>query len=545
LLYDFDYEIDRISLVQSLLLMTYWYETPDDQKDTWHWMGVAISLSHTIGLHRDPKNSNMDTKRKHLWKRIWWSCFMRDRLVALGMRRPTRIKDEDYEMPMLEMEDFELDPLPDDVTCLPADCTSIRDPEQQRQLAVMCIQKAKLCFTISHVLQTQYSVLNNDHGAQGPDGSTRTTMMLLPRKSKSEPCEVEQCDTELSEWILGLPECAVYRTPESAEASAGSECLILNRALLLMVYYTALSALHRPQVLPSGPQAWPLRDQAPSEASSLQETSRKKVRQAASEITRIAQELSTFDMVRFLPTTGVTVLLPAVIIHLLDIKSHQEDVRNASLAGFCQCMHVMQKLRDIYSAADYATQFLEAAIRKAGIQAPLKSYTEKRRNLSVVVPARTMQPDSTLTPPPDSDLIDASANVGAAAIAGTVNDTNIAQKLNTFLASSPPDSDSHTLTTLNTDPLSMTSTDPTATSRGDSLAKIIGMEDLDDSFENLIDFGEDGGFVAFEEGGMQLQGESSGFMVDMDWMKDGALGKEFGWGSAGLDWRLDDEVLNV
>ena len=88
-LYDFDYEVDRVSLVQSLLLMTYWYETPDDQKDTWHWMGVAITLAHTIGLHRNPEKSNMEPSKKKLWKRVWWSCFMRDRLVALGMRRPT------------------------------------------------------------------------------------------------------------------------------------------------------------------------------------------------------------------------------------------------------------------------------------------------------------------------------------------------------------------------------------------------------------------------------------------------------------------------
>ncbi|CRK15197.1 hypothetical protein BN1708_017356, partial [Verticillium longisporum] len=97
LLYDFDYESDRLVLVQALLLMTYWYETPDDQKDTWHWMGVAISLAHTIGLHRNPATTSMPLRKQKLWKRIWWSCFMRDRLVALGMRRPTRIKDEDYD----------------------------------------------------------------------------------------------------------------------------------------------------------------------------------------------------------------------------------------------------------------------------------------------------------------------------------------------------------------------------------------------------------------------------------------------------------------
>lgn len=63
---------------------------------------------------------------------------------------------------------------------------------------------------------------------------------------------------------------------------------------------TTVSALHRPQVLPSAPAPWP----AKNNAVELQEVSRRKVRQAASEITRMAEELIEFDLVRYLPTTG-------------------------------------------------------------------------------------------------------------------------------------------------------------------------------------------------------------------------------------------------
>jgi hypothetical protein len=33
---------------------------------------------------------------------------MRNRLVSLGMRRPTRIKDDDYDVSILTFEDFEI-----------------------------------------------------------------------------------------------------------------------------------------------------------------------------------------------------------------------------------------------------------------------------------------------------------------------------------------------------------------------------------------------------------------------------------------------------
>jgi len=107
---------------------------------------------------------------------------MRDRLVALGMRRPTRVKDEDYDVPMLTEDDFEVQALSDDINVISSECTLIRDVEAQRQLAQMCIAKAKLCLCISHVLSAQYSVLVKCQGMQGHEGNTRSSVMLFPKK---------------------------------------------------------------------------------------------------------------------------------------------------------------------------------------------------------------------------------------------------------------------------------------------------------------------------------------------------------------------------
>ncbi|XPS74793.1 hypothetical protein M3J09_006907 [Ascochyta lentis] len=463
ILYDFDYESDRVSLVQALLLLTYYYETPDDQKDTWHWMGVATSVAHTIGLHRNPDNTNLDTKRVKLWKRIWWSTYMRDRLIALGMRRPTRIKSEDFDVPMLTLDDFEIAPIPDSVTCIPADCRVARDVDVQRQLAIMCIEKARLCLCISHVLSKQYCVLNNNHGLQ----NDRTTMMLLPKKLDPATSEVKTCDEELQKWVNELPEEAKYTDKPSGEAA-----IDLARSLLHMVFFTTLSALHRPQVLPNS-QGGP----APSKAdveSDILDASRRNVRRAASAITSIAQRLDTSGLVKYLPTTGVTVLLPAIIIHLLDIKAPEEETRRSSLRGFCQCMAVMGKLRDLYAAADYSVAFLEAAIRKAGIHVaptsmPASSIPKTNPVTSVedlVDAGRRLdmannsnngntiqrQPRSTLTPPPDAGTTYMAILEKMPGHEPNVTDEEVARRLETFLASTPPDSDhehhDHTMTSI-------------------------------------------------------------------------------------------------
>ncbi|RYP08009.1 hypothetical protein DL764_002155 [Monosporascus ibericus] len=359
LLYDFDYESDRLVLVQGLLLMTYWYETPDDQKDTWHWMGVAISLAHTIGLHRNPAGTNMSSRKKSLWKRIWWCCFMRDRLVALGMRRPTRIKDEDFDVPMLEEGDFEIESLAEGIQIIGDDCTLMRDISMQQELALLCIEKAKLCLCISHMLKAQYSVLIRDKAK--PDNTTNSTMMLFPNKQLDNVDSVKNCDVELVAWLKLLPACCQYRPLTCLDIRNGRSTVAVQRNLLHMVYYTTVSALHRPQFLPSSPM------HAPQTSAQVQELSRMRVRDAATQITRMVSEMHTLRLERYLPTTGVTVVLPAMIIHLLEMKSPLPQTRESALHGFRQCMTVMEKLRDSYSAADYAVGFLDAALRKASI----------------------------------------------------------------------------------------------------------------------------------------------------------------------------------
>ena len=393
LLYDFDYEVDRISLVQSLLLMTYWYETPDDQKDTWHWMGVSLSLAHTIGLHRDPGNSRMDLRRQRMWKRIWWSTYTRDRLIALGMRRPMRVKDDDCDVPMLTLDDFEFHSFSPEIVQMVGDSEILQNVSHQRELALMFIEKARLCLCVSHVLSAQYSVLSHKFG-----GTMETTMMLVPKKSTAETFEVRRCDQELEDWVANLPVETQYSPSGGSKLSEANEVLHSHRALLKMVYLTTSSALHRPQVLPAIP--------FPSTDAELQEMSRNKVRFAAVEITSIAHDLHTLDLTRFYPTTGVTVLLPAVIIHLLDIKSSDPAVRMTSLQRFYQCMRILQRLREIYASADFATSFLEAAIRKAGIQltvAPQDVQSSRsRKTTSSNDPFDVFSRVNALTPPPDS-----------------------------------------------------------------------------------------------------------------------------------------------
>ncbi|KAG5790026.1 hypothetical protein H9Q69_010920 [Fusarium xylarioides] len=70
-LYDADYERDRITLVQSMLLMGWYWAGPDDiSKNMFYWSQSAITVAQNFGLHRSMENSRLSISEKRLRRRI-------------------------------------------------------------------------------------------------------------------------------------------------------------------------------------------------------------------------------------------------------------------------------------------------------------------------------------------------------------------------------------------------------------------------------------------------------------------------------------------
>lgn len=50
--FDADLEPDKLDTITGIFLMSFWWEKPDDQQDSWHWLGIATSLAQSLGIHR-------------------------------------------------------------------------------------------------------------------------------------------------------------------------------------------------------------------------------------------------------------------------------------------------------------------------------------------------------------------------------------------------------------------------------------------------------------------------------------------------------------
>ncbi|OQV09524.1 Fungal specific transcription factor domain-containing protein [Cladophialophora immunda] len=105
-LFDADYEANPVATVQALCLLTLWCGGPLDQKDTWHWLGVAVGIAQSLGMHRCMRYSNIDQCHQRLWKRIWWSLYIRDIHAAAALGRPPHINNVFCDVECVEDEDF-------------------------------------------------------------------------------------------------------------------------------------------------------------------------------------------------------------------------------------------------------------------------------------------------------------------------------------------------------------------------------------------------------------------------------------------------------
>ncbi|OAP62149.1 hypothetical protein AYL99_04352 [Fonsecaea erecta] len=371
LLYDFDWDVDRIALIQALLLLNYWYVSENDPKDPWHWLGVCISLATSIGLNQPFTHTQTDPKTRALWRRIWWTCVHRDRIISISMRRPMRIRDEDIRLPPLQMLDFESEPIHSAIVSL-KDNAFLTHRNVRSMLAEMYIAKVKLLLFIGRILQCFYHL-------RGFGGSTsESTMLYTPQRSEVNGEQYLELQRDLDQWYRDLPpSCWLVTSNSSVDPDPSTaDSLLVHRSVLRMLYLMASEALNRPQSLSRRPSG-----------SGNSPTS--KVKEAAEKIAEMIETLQERDLVKVLPPLSVSFLLLALASFLVDIKTKGQSVGALPGRQFHICIRALLRLREIWPIADAACFLIGQMITKhqvgkismPGVQPALMDAKEAPSNL--------------------------------------------------------------------------------------------------------------------------------------------------------------------
>ncbi|KAH8816531.1 hypothetical protein F5884DRAFT_226684 [Xylogone sp. PMI_703] len=354
LLYDFDADDDRFSVVQALILMSYWYESDNSQKDTWFWSSLSFSMAQALGFPAvsnevvSPIHLGSDPRRNRLWKRMLWSSFCRRAIAALGMRRHLKREMTEWDLPDLCIDDFDLEPLPSHLVESLGDCSCLESGEYYKEIAIMCLAKNTLCQHLTEILECQFS----DEARRGE--VMETTMILAPIPSSSE--KISQYDAVLSSWLADLPSWLVYDIVVD-DGLSNNRVIRLHAAFLKLLYFTTLITLHRPNIRQcSSP---------PSSGSHDSSTlSWYKTEIATDEITRVVSWLQQFNLTRFLPLTAVTALLTAAFCSLQQTTALDDNLRVSSGTRLYYCTVVLQSLKDVHVAASIILSILSRSIAR-------------------------------------------------------------------------------------------------------------------------------------------------------------------------------------
>lgn len=220
-LYSLDVERDNLVLVQTLLLMSYWRGDAGEDKDAWHWSGLAISLAAGLGLHRQ-LNTRLTRRQETLRRRCWWSCVLRDRLVALSEQRPPRLRLDESDVPMLTLADYNVS--------LRSGMSELSPGEElgkRTALSMFSLQliRLMLCTGIKSPSQT------GDSDISSPAAEETWTRSRLPTHDDSSMTG----HPELDFWRLNLPE-VLQRSPSSDGDDTVLPCILVHRDALHIYY---------------------------------------------------------------------------------------------------------------------------------------------------------------------------------------------------------------------------------------------------------------------------------------------------------------------
>lgn len=225
-LLDMGYETDRTVLIQCLLLMSLYPQPIDSPKSSLNLIAQAVSHAYVLGLHRNPALFSEDVYERSRRKQLWWSLYIRERMVLLDHGSPWLINERAHDVPMLTLDDFALDPL-----CNDLNTKDIFTPEHNasyhRKLALMLIERSKLAVVIGNLAPISTNIT---------DKRDQPWPSIHPGVSDS--MEVLETGKLLDKWVASLPmEVACLQPNSYAEGQSDTNSLLSVHITSLMLLY--------------------------------------------------------------------------------------------------------------------------------------------------------------------------------------------------------------------------------------------------------------------------------------------------------------------
>jgi hypothetical protein len=196
---------DDVVKAQVALLLTYQTRTTTDRTNT-YWLNIAIHHAKTADA---PNYKALDKNPQETasLKRLWWCCVLRDRVMALSLRRPLHIRPDEF--------DFTNDGLTKDDLREEIDGSVVYEAKTKEVLIELVILLCELAVILNGVLADCY-----------PQTSSRPT-----HKAKDIEA-LKELSTTLDSWYEKAS--SRFRIPTTLSDAHQSLILFTN---MLYTYY--------------------------------------------------------------------------------------------------------------------------------------------------------------------------------------------------------------------------------------------------------------------------------------------------------------------
>ncbi|KAF5650800.1 cutinase transcription factor 1 beta [Fusarium tjaetaba] len=339
LIYDFDYETDRLVLVQSLLLMTLWYKSPNEHRNTWHWVDVAVSQAFAAGLHVEPDKAKLSRQQYNLRRKIWWSCYSTDRLISLTLKRPPKIRAGDFQVSMPEESDFQTVTQPKGgYDLLLTLCPYVSDDGLRSTLARLFIDHVCLCHLMDPFLRSYRSPwVDKDNILLYCDPQTTETLSCQANSIE----KLLALRKQLTEWKASLLQVYHYNAYASNDFAS---TIYLHYITLQFMFQTLMLYTHRSALIVA---------EHDQDYAEIQKAKTGMV-DATREISNLAGEVVERGLCRFLPASVLAGVVHAAVINLQNARDQEESHKRDSEEGLMQCLEVIRIMEEIHEPATLA-----------------------------------------------------------------------------------------------------------------------------------------------------------------------------------------------
>ncbi|KAI5303802.1 Transcriptional activator of fatty acid utilization [Ascosphaera pollenicola] len=344
-LIDANYEDDRVTIVQALVLM-------DVTKNVFYWTRVATAVAQGSGMHRSVESSQLSRTDKRLWKRIWWTLYTRDRSVAVALGRPISVNTCDSDVEMITEDDFI-----EDETDTPNGIPVQADYPPDRIHVQFFLQYVKLCEIMGLVLSQQYSVAS--------------------KAKRGTAIDLTHSDIALADWLQNCPREMCWQKERHHFWSA----------LLHSNYYTTLCLLHRAHMPPATMAYAQDEGRRPSTQAGFVGPGGTRVYpsktiafQAAAMVTSIINQLQIHDQLRFTPAFIVYSLFSALIMHVYQMRSSDPQTVSACHEKISICMRALRDVSHAWLVAKMVHTLFESILGNKAMEEKMQRAAGKRHH---------------------------------------------------------------------------------------------------------------------------------------------------------------------